>query len=187
MNLIKLLKICADKEQFLLSLQEWGLIPHQGDHSCPSCKLQLLLGLDSSRPEGYRWRCKNKIVKSKKKLQDCNQMKEFRAGTFFEGSKLQVSQILGFVNFWVQGASLKMIANEMKINLKYCVDWSSFCREVLILGFNSKKHKLGGRGKVVVINESKFGNANTIVVTKFWAWVFGGYEQGSRHVFMGLV
>ena len=45
----------------------------------------------------------------------------------------------------------------MDIVFKNCVDWSSFCREVLMLSFNSNKHKLGGPGKIVEIDESKFG------------------------------
>uniref|UniRef100_A0A915HUD0 Transposase n=1 Tax=Romanomermis culicivorax TaxID=13658 RepID=A0A915HUD0_ROMCU len=40
---------------------------------------------------------------------------------------------------------------------KTAVDWASFCREVLIFRYLDKPEKLGGPGKIVEIDESKFG------------------------------
>lgn len=82
-------------------------------------------------------------------------------------------------------SKLKLITEQLEFTKKYAVDGSSFCREVLFYSFIIKKEPLGGEGKIVKIEQSKFGkrkyNRGHYVQEQ---WVFGGYERGSGRVFM---
>ncbi|RWS18677.1 uncharacterized protein B4U80_08769 [Leptotrombidium deliense] len=68
------------------------------------------------------------------------------------------------------------------------VDWSGFCREVAFDALMDVRRKLGGPGKIVEIDESKFGkrkyNKGHYVEG---AWVFGGIERESGEIFMEVV
>lgn len=95
-------------------------------------------------------------------------------------------QILGFVNFWVQNVNLEFIGQQLDINSKATLTkWSRFCREVLLNALTLSKEKLGGIGKIVEIDESKFGkrkyHRGRIVEG---SWVFGAFERDTGRVFM---
>jgi hypothetical protein len=64
-------------------------------------------------------------------------------------------------------------------------DWSQFCREVILDYIERTSEKIGGKGKVVEIDESKFGkrkyNRGHHVEGQ---WVFGGVERGSGRTFL---
>lgn len=86
----------------------------------------------------------------------CRATLSIRNDTFFERSKLSIFKILGFVNLWVNNGSI-LIKKQLEIDEKTAVNWSSFCREVLLSYFFDKKQKIGGPGKIVEIDEAKFG------------------------------
>lgn len=124
----------------------------------------------------------------KSKRERCEKRVELRTGTFFEKSKLTVFQIIGFVNLWVEGASLRVISNQLEIDPGTAVDWASFCREVVFDAYVINGQKIGGPGVVVEIDESKFGkrkyHRGHYVEGQ---WVFGGYERGTGRIFMVAV
>lgn len=189
MNLISLYKVCEDKEELPKKLQEWGLIPREGLFCCSKCGDTLSLVYEADRSDGYRWHCNNnKVVVRKQKAQKCGVRVEFRTKTFFAGSKLSIFQILGFVNLWVSNVQSIVIAQQLSISQKAAVDWSSFCREVLLDAFILKGEKLGGEDKTVEIDESKFGKRKYHRGHHVEGqWVFGGYERGSGRIFMVAV
>ncbi|KAL3092885.1 hypothetical protein niasHT_030074 [Heterodera trifolii] len=97
-------------------------------------------------------------------------------------------EIFGFVYLWARGVSLKNLGHELELSQKTAVDWASFCREVFLKTFIDDPMKLGGIGKTVEIDESKFGKR------KYWrghrvdgCWVFGGIERESGRIFMEIV
>lgn len=92
---------------------------------------------------------------------------------------------MGFINLWDENATLKLISKQIEIAYKNAIDWSSFCREVLLDAFILNKTKLGGVGKIVEIDESKFGKRKYHKGKRVEGqWVFGGYERTSGRVFM---
>lgn len=133
-----------------------------------------------------RWVCSSMVKKyAKSKRFKCNHKQEVRKGTFFERSHLSVFKILGFVNFWVKKVSLVVIADELEISPKTAVDWASFNREVVFAFFFNNPIKLGGKDKIVEIDESKFGKRKYHRGRRVEGqWVFGGYERGTGRVFM---
>jgi hypothetical protein len=83
---------------------------------------------------------------------------------------------------------LKVIVTQTKMSMKTAVDWTYFCREVVLNAYIDHKIKLGGPGKIVEIDEYKFGkrkyHRGRYVEGQ---WVFGCYERGSGNIFMGCV
>ena len=79
----------------------------------------------------------------------------------------------------MENASLRLICRELKISIRTAVDWSSYCREILLVALEQITEKpLGGEQKVVEVDESNFGRFRDP------SWVFGGFEQGSGRVFL---
>jgi transposase-like protein len=61
------------------------------------------------------------------------------------------------------------------------MDWGRFCRETMHVYLESITVKIGGPGKVVEIDESKFGKCKHPVKGQ---WVFGGIKRGSGRAFL---
>ena len=77
------------------------------------------------------------------------------------------------------------LMREYDLSSQTVVNWYCFIREVCINHlFKSSAEKLGGRGKIVEIDEAKFGrrkyNRGRIVEGQ---WVFGGIERGTGKSF----
>ena len=95
-------------------------------------------------------------------------------------------KILVFAHCWARGYKLLDAMHEAEIKSdKTAVDWASFCREVILADFIDNFEPLGGEGRTVEIDESKFGKR------KFWRghrveglWVFGALERETGRVFM---
>lgn len=49
LNILRLYKICDDSKLLLKHLQEWTLIPKEGEYKCVKCNGFLTLCTDSSR------------------------------------------------------------------------------------------------------------------------------------------
>lgn len=96
---------------------------------------------------------------------------------------------MGFVNLWVQNVNLAFISQQLSIiSDKTLVKWSRHCREVLLNGMIRNKEKLGGIGKYVEIDESKFGRRKYHSGHRVdGTWVFGGFERESGRLFMVTV
>ena len=75
--------------------------------------------------------------------------------------------------------------SELGVSKPTINDWCSFGREVCVNWVFSRCKKIGGEGKVVEIDESKFGkrkyNVGRVVEGQ---WVFGGICRDTRHFFM---
>lgn len=89
-------------------------------------------------------------------------------GTWFEGAKLTLPQIFYITYCFAYSFSYDMVIhedptrdenNECLSRVTVC-DWYNYCREVVVLYqiyHQEEKGKIGGPGKIVQIDESKFG------------------------------
>nr|XP_022905831.1 uncharacterized protein LOC111417704 [Onthophagus taurus] len=175
-------------EALVNRLREWGFIPKEGEYKCPLCETPLVLQHRSNGPDGYAWACNGRVSIRKQKKRKCAKSVALRKDTFFEHSKLEIRQILGFVYLWVEKTPVTLIAKITKMSLPTASGWASFCKEVLLDKYLLYPEKLGGPGSIVEIDESKFGRR------KFHRghpvegkWVFGGYEGETGRVFMEIV
>lgn len=131
------------------------------------------------------FRCDKSCAKGHKKKRRCAFSRTIFKGTWFDKSKLDVETNLRFCNLFLRkGFSYEQIRNELKISDNSINDWSSFCREVLISWCMRNSALIGGPGKTVEIDESKFGkrkyNVGRVIEGQ---WVFGGFCRESKDLF----
>ena len=116
----------------------------------------------------------------------CNFKLSIRKGTWFHQSRLSLKQIVLFTNMWLilSSSRQKLITEELDISSRTFVDWSSFCREVCMEWAAERSHKLGGPGKIVEIDEAKFGKRKYHRGRKIEGqWILGGVERDSKKSF----
>ena len=132
------------------------------------------------------WRCQKLISKGKKKKRKCSWKQSVFKNTFFDNAHLDIETILIFVNAYVREFfSYVFVRSELKISDPSICDWASFCREVLIEWCLKREGPIGGEGKIVEVDESKFGkrkyNVGRLIEGQ---WVFGGVCRETREFFM---
>ncbi|XP_061191636.1 uncharacterized protein LOC133199826 [Saccostrea echinata] len=175
------LKDIYQKSADLTCLIQWliglnVLIDLNGE-TCKSCetgKFGLRKDSSYSRDE-HVWRCSNK---------KCHKKVSVRVGSWFENHKLTLEKILLITYFWVYQVSELFVRHELEIACQTIVDWYNFAREVCTCVLEKESEKIGGEGKVVEIDESKFGKRKFHKGRKVeGVWVFGGIERGSKKCF----
>ena len=111
-----------------------------------------------------------------------------RDKSFFSKSKLSFATILMLMYLWSRQTRVTEAAAEVKISNRVAIDWFNFFRDVCAEYFLAHPITIGGPGKVVEIDESKFGkrkyNRGRSVDGH---WVFGGIETGTPNAFMTVV
>lgn len=181
---VNIVSICQMNQQdhgrgLIKYLMKFGAIASEGTIVCEKCEKPLVL--DKKDANNFRWRCYRRV-----NGKHCRYSVSIRNDTFFEGSHLTITQICIFINLWLDNVSYDCIKKQASIvSQETIVNWSMFCREVLHNSMIVNKIRLGGPGKIVEIDESKFGrrkyNRGRIVEGQ---WVFGGIERESKHCFM---
>ncbi|XP_073814310.1 uncharacterized protein [Musca autumnalis] len=163
-------------------LQEWGLIPQEGVLKCK--KGHDLRLSPYSNIDGWMWRCQ-KVYRGRQRG-SCDVKRSIRTGTFFERSQLSMCKIVVFCFMWVRrGGLLRDIWKETKINKRTAVDWSNFCREVVVYSSFQRELEIGGPGTIVEIDESKIGKRKYHRGHRVEGQcVFGGIERGSNKCFI---
>ena len=174
-------EITRDSYNLIVWLQERGAI---GDFSrdCVRCfEGRLTLKKDSSYGrDGFIWRCTKK---------ECGYKVSVRAGSWFENSHLTLKEIVKLTYYWVHKTRQETVRRELRINCEETVvDWFNFCREVCSEVIENENVKIGGPGKTVEIDESKFGKRKYHKGRrKEGVWVFGGIERESKNCFLTSV
>lgn len=108
---------------------------------------------------------------------------------------------------WTRQQRVTETAKDVGVTPKIAIDWYNFCRDICEEHFLSNPITIGGPGKTVEIDESKFGKYTYIFMTDLYTvlfscagkrkynrgrqvdghWVFGGIERGSSKAFMLVV
>ena len=71
---------------------------------------------------------------------------------------MTLEEILKLTYWWCQDLDQSHIKHELGLaRTSTGVDWDNFCREVCEITLLENSEKLGGNGRVVQIDESKFG------------------------------
>jgi transposase-like protein len=155
-----------------------GLIP--SERQCGVCGEQMHFERDISKIDGVRWRCTRR----------CRRSCSIRQDSFFYGSKLSLSQMLTIMYSWSRGCKQAATMIDSFTNKNTIVDWYNFCRDVCVKALeNHDVQKIGGVGKIVEIDESKFGKRKYHKgARREGQWVFGGVERGNvQHMFLEVV
>ena len=131
------------------------------------------------RRGSYSWRCPSK---------GCQTFTSVRNNSFFSRSHLKLDVIVELLYFWSKQMRVTDAAKEVGCTQRVAIDWFNFIRDVCAQYFLDHPIAIGGPGKIVEIDESKFGkrkyNRGRGVDGH---WVFGGIERGTTKSFMIVV
>ena len=98
-----LLELTHSKDEFIAFLKEHKLI-FSFEGPCGSCvNRQLILRVDNTTRDGYRWRCTNK---------KCNHKLSFRKDSFFSGSQLPLATITEIIYCWTYKYQQEVVIHE---------------------------------------------------------------------------
>ena len=177
-NLMELALLTADKDRCIEWCKQHDLLVRS--MKCPNqqCDNDLSWTRRSRVPDGYMWRCSKK---------SCNGEVSIRHNSWFCGSHLSISKILALTYAWAHSFTTSQAMHETSSRDKTTssetvVDWYNYCREVCA-EIISRHHtgRTGGPGKIVEIDESKFGRTKYHrgrVVEGVW-----GNMQGNQGMF----
>ena len=170
-----------DKEMLVHWLMNEGLMVKE--RSCPMCAGEMSLTRCEDRSDGLKWECRRQVNGKKHRAEV-----SIRKGSWFDSSKMTLEEILKLTYWWCQDLDQTQVKHELGLAESTGVDWDSFCREVCEITLLENGEKLGGNGKVVQIDESKFGKRKYHRGHHVEGqWVFGGIEQDSRKCFLVAV
>ena len=174
-------EITRDTFNLIQWLQDKGVIGNFGGECVRCFEGRITLKKDSSYGrDGFVWRCTKK---------ECGYKISVRAGSWFEQSHLTLQQVVKLTYYWVYKTRQDTVRRELRINCEETiVDWYNLCREVCSEVLEKDSAKIGGPGKIVEIDESKFGKRKYHKGRrKDGIWVFGGIERDSKNCFLSSV
>ena len=170
-----------DKEMLVHWLMDKELMAKE--RSCPMCAGEMSLTRCEDRSDGLKWECRKQVNGKRHKTEV-----SIRKGSWFDNSKMTLEEILKLTYWWCQDLDQSQIKHELGLAESTGVDWDNFCREVCEITLLENSEKLGGNGKVVQIDESKFGKRKYHRGHHVEGqWVFGGIEEDSRKCFLVAV
>lgn len=176
-----LVRRMMNKEVLMEWLMAEGLLAKS--QLCPHCNKEMKLVACNDRSDGCKWECRTQTSGKRHKTET-----SIRKGSWFAQSNMTLEEILKFMYWWCQDLEQSQITHELGLARGTGVDWDSFCREVCEITMFDSNEKIGGEGKIVQIDESKFGKRKYHRGHHVEGqWVFGGIEQGSRKCFMVAV
>ena len=155
-------------------LQEMEIIASSA--VCSQCQSEMTLTSCNDRSNGYKWQCRKSINGKRHKVEA-----SIRKGSWFDNSNMTLTEIIKFTYWWCVGLDQTQITLQLKLSPNTAVDWTMFCREVCLTTIENKREKIGGKGKMVQIDESKVGKR------KYHRGHYGGIEQDSRKCFIETV
>ncbi|XP_028414213.1 uncharacterized protein LOC114537271 [Dendronephthya gigantea] len=158
-----------------------GLIAHE--RVCGHCNNSMRLVKCADRSDGYKWECRKQVAGKRHKVE-----LSIRKGSWFEKSNMTLEEVIKFTYWWCRDVNQEQIRHELNVATNTAVDWDSFCRETYEVTLLEREEKIGGPGKIVQIDESKFGKRKYHRGHHVEGqWVFGGIEEDSRRSFMAAV
>ncbi|KCZ77564.1 hypothetical protein H311_01422, partial [Anncaliia algerae PRA109] len=143
MNHRELVKITADYGGTIKWLLEKKILP---DKMICTCRLNVEMTLVKKTGKFF-WRCCK-----------CDKVKSILSDTIFYKSKLQPNKIIDLIYFWCRDFKQNESSSEIKTrSKKTCMEWYGKLQKLAYsIMKNEKRSKIGGVGKIVEIDESKF-------------------------------
>lgn len=181
LRLRDLFKVTENIEKLIQWLFQLGLVLDLSGVLCQFCdKGRFGLRKDSSfSTDLCCWRCSNKA---------CGKKVSIRHGSWFSDSNLTLENIVLLTYFWVYRVEQELVEHELGISHSTIVDWYNFSREVCLSILELNSQRIGGPGKVVEIDESKFGKRKYHRGRRVdGVWVFGGIQRDTKQCFFKCV
>ena len=152
------------------------LVTHRllaSQRQCSRCDSDMELTETTRVNDGYMWRCTNSR---------CRTWLSIRSGSFFEGSNIPLSTWLHLMFLWAIKVSGSNIARMTSLSKPTVIRALSDLRTICSNKMLNADMKIGGVGKTVEIDESKFGAKRKYRRGRVseGPWVFGAVERGSQ-------
>lgn len=169
-----------DKDKEALDIFEaHGVIRRR--RSCGKCGRELNVSAEG------RFECHKRFRPNPKKKTEvrCNFRCSQFEGTWLEKAKIPPSVNLLFINGFLRKTFYQdFFSRNFGLAARTIVDWKNFCGEVCVRWLEDQA-PIGGPGKVVEIDESKFGKRKYHVGRRVdGVWVFGGVERETQKRFI---
>ncbi|XP_036319436.1 uncharacterized protein LOC118733910 [Rhagoletis pomonella] len=180
-NLVKIYKRLDTREKCIEFAEEQGLILR--NKLCRIHKAPMLVSTAGNNTVGL-FRCRKGVCRSRAATSRA-------AGTWFENAKISLPHIFylmyTYASHWPQALVRKenFIEGSILSSATIC-DWYNYCREAVVLYEIDQQEvlgKIGGPGKIVQIDESKFGKRKYNKGRRVEGhWVLGMLEDGSEDI-----
>jgi len=93
---------------------------------------------------------------------------------------LSFSQVVKLIYYWTYKYPQHIVLHETGLSNKTVTDFYNFCHKVCVVILEDHSEQIGGPGRIVEIDESKFGKRKFNRGKKVdGVWVFGGIERDS--------
>ncbi|KAF8790531.1 hypothetical protein HNY73_005540 [Argiope bruennichi] len=169
-------ELMRDRDNFFAFLKESGLIKTP---NCPICNVLMQVRTRNDVSDGYSFVCQNSIIRGESRKMSGKQV-SLRYGSWFNSSRLTIEEIFLLTFEIVIGTRTGEIKEQYFFGDSTLSDWRQFINERILEYVEENSEKIGGVGKIVEVDESKFGkrkyNRGHRVEGQ---WVFGGVERGS--------
>lgn len=117
----------------------------------------------------------------------CTYRRSIVNGTWLE-SNLTIQQLCKIITYYLTLAPphQQFIMQQLGLSSRTVIKWSNRIRDALFHWCDEhQSHQIGGPGIIVEIDEAKFGHTRYQRGRRVKGqWVFGGYERGSKHIFI---
>ena len=143
-------EVLVNKSRVISWLMEMKLIAKI--RLCPLCDGEMKLVECGDRSDGCKWECRRQAKGKRHEVEV-----SIRKGSWFEGSNLTLEEILKVTYWWCRDVAQECMRFEVDVSGNTVVDWHSFCREICEVNYLECEERIGGPGKRVQIDESKFG------------------------------
>lgn len=136
---------CFDDASVLRWAAQHGLIHNQ--FLCDECEQAMRLQARHGERyvNGYCWACPR-----------CRGQKSVTCDSFFAGSHLTLIQLIDCIYWWAQQLKQSNACRETGMSVRAMVDWQNFIRDICCQYLLDHPVMLGGPGRTVEIDESKF-------------------------------
>ena len=149
MTMFEMMKATETPEKVVSFLQEKGCLPTR--KVCPDCNHEMVLTERNDTMQKKIFRCKRRHGSTR-----CQRTISITAGTFFYGIHLSLFTVLWLLWGFAEGMPNFWFVCHLSLSSRTVTDWLNFCREVCMVCVEQKSRQIGGFGKIVEIDESKF-------------------------------
>lgn len=144
-SLRELVLLTSDNLQTIKWLARHGLIANR--RLCDTCEIHMAFQARRGRDyvDGYCWSCRT-----------CRRHRNLRLGSFFKGSHFSLTQLVDIIYWWSMQQPQVEVARQTGVSCQSLVDWYNFIRDICAQYLVDHPVEMGGPGKTVEIDESKF-------------------------------
>ena len=182
MTMFEMMRATDSPDKVITFLQEHGCLATQ--KLCPDCNGEMSLVERGDKIQSKVFRCKKRHGSTR-----CQRTISVTSNSFFFNIHISLFTAVWLLWGFCEGMTNLWFVRHLGLSKSTVTDWLNFCREVCMVCIEGQSRMIGGFGKIVEIDESKFvkrkyhrGKAK-----KCKDWVLGGICRETGECFMRIV